>query len=86
MTDTPGPSPSTVQLAWNPGAPMGACTYTATYSQDGQIGALQGTTACSGNANALPLTVTNVTISSSGFSGVANLPGYCPGAIGGVKN
>lgn len=79
----PGPSPSTVQLAWN--APVGACTYTATYSQDGQLGAMQGPVACDGLPSALPLTVTNVTVGASGFSGVATLPGYCPGSIGGVR-
>jgi hypothetical protein len=84
ITVMPGSSPSTVQLAWN--APVGACKYTATYSQDGQLGALQGPVACDGLASALPLTVTSVTIGASGFSGVANLPGYCPGSIGGVKN
>jgi hypothetical protein len=86
LTVTPGPSPSTVQLAWNPGTSTGACKYTATYSQDGQLGALQGSVACDGLSSALPLTVTSVAIGPSGFSGVANLPGYCPGSIGGVKN
>jgi len=85
LTVTAGSSPSTVQIAWNPGSSTGACRYTATYVQDGQLGALKGSVACDGNSTALPLTVSNLAVSASGFSGVANLPGFCPGSIGGVR-
>jgi hypothetical protein len=85
ITATPGPSPSALQLVWNLGSPIGACKYSATYAQDGQLGSLQGSVACDGNPSSLPFTVTNLTIGANGFSGVADLPGFCPGAIGGVK-
>jgi hypothetical protein len=96
MTVQAGATPEAITIFWSTGIDTG-CSISGTYAQRGQYGTLSGPVMC--GPIPAPMTsvgtfdITQMTISSTGFSGFLNYTQQTPtgsctvgGSIGGVKN
>ena len=96
FTISQGAAPGTLNVTWGSGIDVG-CMMTGTYAQQGQFGTLTGPVMCGPIPNLIAnvgtLTITQMTIAPTGFSGYLNYTSpmvngsSCTvgGTIGGVK-